>query len=145
MLVIFYRETQDPVHAALVGQMRRSPWRNYVKSEALHEEEVVYFMLIYPKEIIESFYQVLTENGMTDKLKVLKYDSVDYPGYAYIKIYNKNATRDHMCQYLKKMLGFEKTVTFGSVEGCYDVVVRPGDTNKVVHELKKRYEPVKRL
>ncbi|MDO4331390.1 MAG: HAD hydrolase family protein [Eubacteriales bacterium] len=145
MLVIFYRETQDPVHAALVGQMRRSPWRNYVKSEALHEEEVVYFMLIYPREIIESFYQVLAENGMTDKLKVLKYDSVDYPGYAYIKIYNKNATRDHMCQYLKKMLGFEKTVTFGSVEGCYDVVVRPGDTNKVVHELKKRYEPVKRL
>lgn len=143
MLVIFYRETEDQVHQSLVKEMRRSPYRNYVKSETLDSEDVVYFMLLYPKQIIEAFYQVLWENGILDKLKVLKYDSQDYPGYAYIKIYNKNATRENMSWYLKEMLGLEKTITFGSIEGRYDVVVEPGDTNKVVHELKKKYEPVR--
>lgn len=143
MLVIFYRETEEQVHQNLVKEMRRSPYRNYVKSETLSSEDVVYFMLLYPKQVIEEFYQVLKVNKILDKLKVLKYDSMDYPGYAYIKIYNKNATRENMSWYLKEMLGLEKTITFGSVEGCYDVVVGPGDTNKVVHELKKKYEPVR--
>ena len=40
------------------------------------------------------------------------------------------------------MLHLKKTVTFGSIPGRYDVVIRPGDTNKVVQELKKQYEPV---
>lgn len=143
MLVIFYRETEDKVHQSLVREMRRSPYRNYIKSETLSSEDVVYFMLLYPRQIIEEFYQVLEENKILNKLKVLRYDSMDYPGYAYIKIYNKNATRENMSWYLKEMLGLEKTITFGSIEGQYDVVVKPGDTNKVVHELKKRYEPVR--
>ena len=47
-----------------------------------------------------------------------------------------------MLKYLKNYLGIEKTVTFGSIEGRYDVIVGVGDTNKVVREIKKRYEPV---
>lgn len=109
----------------------------------MKQENVVYFMLLYEKKIIEEFYQVLKDKGLTEKLKILKYDSVDYPGYAYIKIYNKNATREHMTEYLKDMLGLKKTVTFGSIEGRYDIVIRQGDSNRVVRELKKRYEVVK--
>jgi hypothetical protein len=48
-----------------------------------------------------------------------------------------------MTEYLKSMTGVEKTVTFGSIEGRYDILVQPGDTNYVVHMLKKLYEPVK--
>jgi hypothetical protein len=48
-----------------------------------------------------------------------------------------------MTEYLKTIVGVEKTVTFGSIEGRYDVVVNQGDTNKVVHMVKKIYEPVK--
>lgn len=143
MLMIFYEETGEPVHEALVREMRKSPYRNYVKSESMKQENVVYFMLLYEKKIIEEFYQVLKDKGLTEKLKILKYDSVDYPGYAYIKIYNKNATREHMTEYLKDMLGLKKTVTFGSIEGRYDIVIRQGDSNRVVRELKKRYEVVK--
>ena len=82
---------------------------------------------------------------MTSRLKVLKYASTEYPGYAYIKIYNKNATREHMSKYLQDMLKIDKTVTFGSIPDKYDVTIEPGDTNRVVHELKKRYEPVRKL
>lgn len=143
MLVIYYRETGDPIQNSMVKALRRSPYRNYVKSEALSSEDVVYFMLLYPKKVMDDFYQVLVENGITDRLKVLKYDSPEYHGYSYIKIYNKNATRENMSAYLKDMLGLKKTITFGSIEGRYDVVVGPGDTNKVVRELKRKYETVK--
>lgn len=145
LLMIYYRETEDEVHKKLIAQMRTSPYRNYVKSEALRTENVVYFMLLYPVQIIEDFYRLLTERGITKQFKVVKYDSKDYPGYAYIKIYNRNATRENMAGYLKHMLGFEKTVTFGSIPGRYDVLIGPGDTNKVVRELKRRYETIKIL
>ena len=131
MLMIFYEETGEPVHEALVREMRKSSYRNYVKSESMKQENV------------EEFYEVLKNKGLTEKLKILKYDSVDYPGYSYIKIYNKNATREHMTEYLKAMLDLKKTVTFGSIEGKYDIVIRSGDSNRVVRELKKRYEVVK--
>jgi len=48
-----------------------------------------------------------------------------------------------MTEYLKAMLDLKKTVTFGSIEGKYDIVIRSGDSNRVVRELKKRYEVVK--
>jgi hypothetical protein len=143
MLEIFYKETGDEFQQKFVEKMRRSPYRNYIKSEELHAENVVYFMLLYPSDVIADFYETLREQHFTEKLKELMYASKDYPGYSYIKVFNKNATREHMADYLKEMLGMEKTVTFGSIPGRYDVVIAPGDANKVVQELKKRYEPVK--
>lgn len=143
MLVIYYEETEDEIQKRLISQMRKSPYRNYVKRTLPETECVVYFMMLYPHEVIEDFYKVLKEKGLTKLLKVLKYDSVDYPGYSYIKIYNKNATKENMTAYLKEMLHLEKTVTFGSIPGRYDWVVDSGDSNQVVHMLKKLYEPVK--
>jgi hypothetical protein len=145
MLEIFYKETGDEFQRKFVEKMRRSPYRNYIKSEELHAENVVYFMLLYPSDVIADFYKTLEEQEFTEKLKVLTYASKDYPGYSYIKIFNKNATREHMANYLMEMLGIQETVTFGSIPGRYDVVVAPGDTNKVVQELKKRYEPIRKL
>jgi hypothetical protein len=47
-----------------------------------------------------------------------------------------------MIEYLKSMVEVDKTVTFGSIEGRYDVIVNQGDMNKVVHVVRKMYEPV---
>jgi hydroxymethylpyrimidine pyrophosphatase-like HAD family hydrolase len=143
MLVIYYDETEDKIQKELVSELRSSPYRNYVERTCPDNQEVVYFMLLYPENVIEKMYLKLEEAGLTRELKVLKYASDDYPGYSYIKIYNKNACKENMIEYLKDMTGVEKTVTFGSIEGHYDIVVNPGDTNKVVHILKKLYEPIK--
>lgn len=145
LLVIYYEETKDEVQRALVGKMQKSPYRNYVQRALPNTDHVVYFMLLEPKEVTEAFYRKLEEAEITKHLKVLKYDSTDYPGYAYIKIYNRNATKENMIWQLKQMLGLEETVTFGSIPGRYSVVVEPGDTNRVVHMLKQMYEPVKYL
>jgi hypothetical protein len=143
MLVIYYEETDDEVQQKLVSELRSSPYRNYVARSCPDEQAVVYFMLLYPDDVIEQMYRRLENAGLTGELKVLKYKSDDYTGYSYIKIYNKNASKENMMEYLKDMTNVEKTVTFGSIEGRYDIVVKPGDTNKVVHMLKKMYEPVK--
>jgi hypothetical protein len=143
MLVIYYDKTDDEVQNRLVSELRSSPYRNYVERKCPDNQEVVYFMLLYPNDVIEALYQKLNKAGFTKSLKVLKYKSDDYPGYSYIKIYNKNATKENMTEYLKKMVEADKTVTFGSIEGRYDVIVNEGDTNKVVHMVRKLYEPVK--
>ena len=57
-----------------------------------------------------------------------------------IKIYNKNASKQNMMKYLKSMMGVEKTITFGTIPGQYDVVVRLGDSNKIVHKMKRYFE-----
>ena len=73
----------------------------------------------------------------------MKYNSDDYPGYAYIKIYNKNASKSNMLEYLKQDLGIEKVVSFGTIPNKYDVLIEPGDMNQVVRVIRKMYEPVK--
>ena len=143
MLVIYYDDTEDAVHGRIIHQLRRSPYRNYVKRPLPETEYVVYFMMLYPRETMERFYQVLLDNGIPQELKVLMYDSVDFPGYSYIKIYNKNATKENMIAYLKEMLSVRETVIFGTIPGKYDVVVEQGDRNQVVHMLRRLYEPLK--
>ena len=70
------------------------------------------------------------------------YDSHDYPGYAYIKIYNRDATRENMLRNLMKWLNMEKAVTFGSIEGESDIYIKNADKNEMVKSLKRQFEPV---
>lgn len=142
LLIIYYDVLENEVQKKLVEELRRSPYRNYVNRPVPESERVVYFMLLYPKPVIEAFYEKLRQEGLLEKLKVLAYDSVDYPGYAYIKIFNRNATKENMIAQLKENTGLEKTVTFGTVSGSFDVVVKAGDINTVVHTLKHLYEQV---
>jgi hypothetical protein len=46
-----------------------------------------------------------------------------------------------MIERLKQETGLQKTITFGSREGAYDIVVRKNDSRKVVKTLGKVYEP----
>ncbi|WP_167956106.1 HAD hydrolase family protein [Anaerosporobacter faecicola] len=145
MLVIYYEEMEDEVQNQLVQEMRRSPFRNYVKRPLPEQEEVVYIMILDKMQRVEEFYQILQEMGYTERFKVLLYESDDYPGYGYIKIYNKNASKKNMLDYLKKEIGIEKVVTFGTIPNQYNVLIEPGDMNRVVRVVKKMYEPLKWL
>ena len=143
MLVIYYDEMKDENQKKLIAEMRKSPYRNYVRRDLPEDQDVVYLMILYKRQMIEEFYHVLEKEGYTKELKILKYDSTDYPGYSYIKIYNRNASREKMMAYLMQELEMKKTMTFGSIEGKYDVVIQSGNINQVVHTLKKEYEPLR--
>ena len=142
MLVIYYQDVEDEINRNLVEKLRTSPFRNYVKRPLPDDEAVTYFMLLDKKEKISAFYKKLEEEGYLDKLRVITYDSNDFKGYAYIKIYNKNATKENMINYLMEYTNLEKVVTFGSIENQYDVYIDTDDANKVVKEVRKRYEPI---
>lgn len=142
MLVIYYQDTEDTINQELVRKLRTSPYRNYVRRPLPEDEAVVYFMLLDKKEKIADFYEFLAKEKLTEQLRIITYDSTDYDGYSYIKIYNKNATKENMITYLKEMLSIEDVVTFGTIEGQYDVYINTTDANKVVKEVKKRYEPL---
>lgn len=141
MLIIQYKELKNEPQRDIYEKLHTSPYRNYTQFNLLGESKCIYVMLIEKKEVISSLYTKLQEASFAPNLRMVTYDSTDYPGYAYIKIYNKNATRTNMIAYLKKETGLEKTITFGSIEGQYDVIISDCDHNKVVRTLKKMYEP----
>ncbi len=143
LLVIYCQESQEPVYNEIIQNLRVSPYRNYVKRPLPEGEKVVYFMLLERKEKLEPIYLELMWQPFAQGLKVLFYDSTDYPGYSYLKIYNHNATRENMLEYLKRMVDVEEVITFGTIEGRYTHVIEPGDSNRVVKLMKKEYEPVK--
>ncbi len=142
VLCIYYEKTEDAVQEQLVKTFRRSPYRNYICASLPEADEVVYFMLLYPTEVIEHFYTKLEAAGVTRDLKVRKYPADDYQGYSFLKIYSKNAKKENMVEYLKQQLDVTEVVTFGSIPEKYDVVVTDNNMNQVVKCLKKMYEPV---
>lgn len=141
MLVIQYQQLRNEAEKDIYEKMHTSLYRNYTTMDLTQESLCIYFMIIQPKETIEQIYEQFMRNEDFKKLRIHKYDSDDYEGYAYIKIYNENATKENMIAYLKKETGLEKVVTFGSIEGKYDVLVKEYDHDKVVKTLKKMYEP----
>lgn len=142
MLVIYYEDTEDEINKGLLENLRTSPYRNYVKRPLPADEDVTYFMLLDKEDKISNFYNKLMDLGFGEKLRIITYKSNDFRGYAYIKIYNKNATKENMIEYLKKEMNAKEVVTFGTIKDQYDVYIETSDANKVVREVRKRYEPI---
>lgn len=143
-LLIFYNETTenclDEHQSALVKKLRISPYRNFINREVPEEEKVVYFMMFYADEKAKEIYENIKASEYADHLKVIIYPSTDYPGYSYVKIFNQYASKVNMIELLKRRLGIDNTVTFGTIPSMYDYVVSEGDTNEVVHKMKRLFE-----
>lgn len=142
MLIIYYDKVEDKINQELVSKLRISPFRNYVNRILPNDESVVYFMIFDKKKKINAFYKKLDEEGYTKALRIITYASNDFEGYAYIKIYNKNATKENMIKYLKNYMDLNDVVTFGTIPDMYDVYIDSNDANRVVREVRKRYEPI---
>ena len=63
-------------------------------------------------------------------------------GYACLKICSAEASRERMTAKLGEHLGTTRTVVFSSTPGAGDVVIPDADKDRMVHELKRRFEPV---
>lgn len=141
-LVIFHSDMLDDTNLKMVEKLRVSPLRNYVKRPLPEEEDVVYFMILDKTETVAAFYRKLQDLQMDVELKIVTYVSADYPGYSYIKIYNKNATKENMIMYLKKQTGLDSVITMGTIPNQYDIFIRGDNANEVVRTVRKLYEPV---
>lgn len=141
-LLIYYQDVSDEVNRSLVERLKTSPYRNYIKREFPGDENVVYFMMLDHAEKIDSFYHTLIKEGYDKKLKILKYVSDDYKGYSYIKIYNKNASKENMLLYFKEKYNIKKIMSFGTVPDKYDVLIGENNFNEMVRVVRRKYEPM---
>ena len=141
-LVIYYNELSNEAQEDIYKQMHTSPYRNYVNRALPDGESVLYFMIIEKKEETEKIYRYLRQRKWAPESRILTYASNDYPGYAYIKIYRRDATRENMLKNLMRRLNIKEAVTFGSVKGKCDIYIENSDKNEMVRQLKKQFEPV---
>lgn len=139
-LVIYYDELKNGAEKNIYSSMKKSPYRSYVKRTPSEQDRVIYLMIVDGSERIGTLYAEL-EESMGDMLKIITYPSHDYPGYSYIKIYNKNSGREHMLEYICRNNGINGSVMLGNNSG--DGSLR--SINKIARELKKSYEPLIRL
>lgn len=137
LLVIYYRRLVNQAEKGIYEKRRKSLYRNYVHGEEQVCENVVYLLLIDKKQKVEEVYGKMMCQEWCSEFRFVKEDSANYPGYTYIKIYHRDATRERMLLNLKAFLNIEKTVTIGSVEGKYDVVIQNSDKDRMIKQLKK--------
>lgn len=140
-LLIYYQDMADEVNQKLVERLRISPYRNYIKREFPGDENVVYFLILDLTQKVSALYQKMVDNGYDSKLKIVVNESTKYEGYSYMRVYNKNASKENMLLYLKEKYEIDKMVTFGTIPEKYDVLVQDDNFNNMVRLVRHRYEP----
>ena len=143
-LLIYYTESENCYYNAVVDRLRHSPYRNYICRPYPENESIVYFMIIDAREKIEKIYAAIKENHLFRAFKVVKEES-KMQGAMMLKIFNHNASKENMIEYLKNKMDVAEVVTFGTVEGRYSHCIQPGEFDRVIQIMKGEYEPVKML
>lgn len=140
-LIIQYKELKNDAEKDMFDRLHSSPYRNYVNAELQPIAGCVYVMFL---DLTEKTNEIIDKLKLAldgERIRIESYTAKEYAGYSYVKIYSSNANRQNMLDYLKRYIGVEKTVSFGSIEGLYDITVVDSDTNSVVKNLKRMYEP----
>lgn len=141
-LFIYYGVFRHKAEEVLFQKMKTSPYRNYILGYPNEQEQVVYLTLLLEKETAERIHDTLSDLPFAEYIRWRYYPSTDYPGYYYIKIYDKDSSRKKMVNYLKEQTGLEKSLTFGNISGNYDVFTGEASADEIVRLLKKHYEPL---
>ena len=139
-LMIYYGEFHHETERAIFEKLRTSPYRNYVSRSYYKDCPIVYLMGIDLTERMQALYDALGEASLLEQVKVRFYPAAEYPGYSYLKIYERSASREAMLERLKQDLGMERSVVLTTQEGCGDVVIR-GGANQAVKRLGRLFEP----
>ena len=137
-LLIFYGELKNSAEKDLFETHRHSPFRNYIRSSYRHNdgsEKVLYLTVLAEDADISGLEERLREK-LGDTVKITVSPS-EYSGFSYLKVFSDKASKQEMIKKLKEYVGSDKTVTFGSIEGEYDVYVGDGGGNATVKRLKR--------
>ena len=141
-VLVRFSELKNEAIRRTFEEKRRSPYRNFVhyRGEALHH--VLYFMVMAEKEQVERAAEKLRRRPWIGEYRLAHDVMQEHDGYACLKICSARASRDEMRKKLEALLGTKGTVTFGSREGACDVYIASADRDRMVKELKRRFEPV---
>lgn len=140
-VLIFYRQLTNPVDQQVYDRLRKSPYRNYIHLPLPENTPVAYLMAVDLTDRIQAAHQALQGLAEDRNFRMLCYPSDDFPGYSYLKIYHRDATKAHMLEQLKAYSGFEQVRTYGSIPGQYDRCVQLTTGDELVRLLKREFEP----
>lgn len=133
-LVIYYDKLENEAEKKIFASLKKSPYRNYLNRPPQREDGVIYLMIVDRSERITALYDELMRSEVGQLLKLITYPSHDYPGFSYIKIYNKNAGKQHMTEILCREYGIKK---------CEAVTANGSRSlNGIAHRLKSSFEPI---
>lgn len=141
VLVISCPDLDTDVEKSIYRTLRKSPYRNFMRKDLSEDGDILYFMCIGDQQKMDFIYQELINQTFSGEIKILYYPSTNYPGQMYLKIYDRRATKENMIAYLKEYTGIQETMSFGSIEGKYDITVHPNEHDIVVRTLERVYEP----
>jgi len=128
--------------AKLYHKKRSSPYRNYVRTNATINKDVLYILVIDHEKNIDRLHEKLAAQPWFDRCRT-NFDYFDCEeGEKILRIYASEANRPAMLRYLQRYVGAPRVVTFGSEEDECDVHIKDAGRNQMVKELKKRFEPV---
>lgn len=133
-LVIYYDRLENEAEKAIFTSLKKSPYRNYINRKPQPEDRVIYLMTVDQSDRISALYDQLVHSEVGQLLKMITYPSQDYPGYSYIKIYNRNAGKQHMTEILCREYGIEKCSTVAA-NGSRSM-------NSIARNLKHSFEPL---
>ena len=141
LLVIHYSELANEGMRQLFEKKRYSAYRNYVKTDSDHCQNVVCVTAIDTTEHIEEVHKHFLGQDWAAEYRV-DIRPAETSGFSSMKFYDASCSREAMLRELETRMGTKKTVTFGGVPNKYDVFIENSDRNLLVKELKKRFEPV---
>lgn len=133
-LMIYYDRLENEAEKAIFTSLKKSPYRNYINRKPQPEDRVIYLMMVDQSDRISALYDQLVHSEVGQLLKMITYPSQDYPGYSYIKIYNRNAGKQHMTEILCREYGIEKCSTVAA-NGSRSM-------NSIARNLKHSFEPL---
>ena len=98
--------------------------KRYLKKIPMTIEEKNMVMEIFKKHAIHNFANIVIDDTL-----LIYYG--EFQNEIQARLVN---------ELLKRELGVDKTITFGTISHAYDHVVDEGNTNQVVHKIKKLFE-----
>ena len=139
-LLIFYGEFTNSAEKELFDSFKHSPYRNYIRASFRRRdanERILYLTVLETAERAKALKDELTAQ-LGGQVRVTVTES-GFDGYEYVRVYSPLASKSEMLKKLKAHTGIEKTVTFGSIKGEYDIYIGDGGGNTTVKKLKKLY------
>ena len=144
LLIIRHGELKNEAIRDVYARKRISPYRNYAPRIYLSDylDKTIYFFILDREDRVKKVIKEIEEAPWAGNVRIKTDERYVPEGYKCIRIFSVKASKERMLEKLREMIGAEKIMTFGSVPGQYDVIIREADKDLMVKELKHQFEPV---
>lgn len=142
LLIVRHGEMKSEAIRDLYEQKRSSPYRNFALLRDGDYDQILYFLLADEEDRLHPVIERLQKEPWAENIRVTYDWAQSHDHRLCIKLLPKESSQESMQSLLMKQLGIEKKVTFGSPTEACDVPIQNVDKDRMVKELKRRFEPV---